>query len=354
MNTISGRQVTCFLLVVLSGWSLTMTAQNGHGGWIPLVSACLCSLILVAICCIPSERLPNTKWFDFPQTAFGTIGGTLYLLVLTALAFWSLYLCVLGGVIFLRTVSGGQWPVWLLIGAILLCAACAAQGGIQRLVLWTEPVIWVVVIALAISLILSFQQLDFSQLLPVFTDSVAKIPLQTYFLLSVPFGEVFYAAAVLAGTGSQTRTGLLRACILAGILLCLLYIRNICLLGEAGSQAVLYPSYTAASVLAFGESFQRGEALISGSLIVCAVARAALLLTFLSGSIQTVTRYCSTKQATWSIAVLAGIVCIITVGNNTAFAQAQQLYQLVFFPIVLLCAILLAIGIILHQKKCKS
>ena len=30
MNRIHGRQVTCLLLVVLSGWSLTMTAEAGR------------------------------------------------------------------------------------------------------------------------------------------------------------------------------------------------------------------------------------------------------------------------------------------------------------------------------------
>lgn len=258
---------------------------------------------------------------------------------------------VLSGVIFLRTVSGGQWPVWLLTAAILLCAAAAAQGGIQRLVLWTEPVIWVVIIALAVSLLLSFRQMDWHQLWPIMAGGWRDMPSRAYLLLSVPFGEVFYAAAVLGGTGTQTRTGLLRACVLAGVLLCLLYIRNICLLGQAGAQAVLYPSYTAASVLEFGESFQRGEVLISGSLIVCTVARAALLLDFLAGGIETVTQRCTERQAVWGGAVIAGILCALTAGSNRAFANGLHLYQLLLFPIVFAAAVLLFIGVCIKNKQ---
>lgn len=354
MNTISGRQATCLLLVILSGWSLTMTAQNGHDGWISIAAACVLSLVLTAICCLPSERMPQATWFSLPESAFGRIGGTIYLVLLTALAFWSLCMSVLSGVIFLRTVSGGQWPVWLLAAAILLCAAACAQGGIQRLVLWTEPVTWIVVLALAVSLLLSFRQLDWSQLFPVFSQNQADFPTQTILLLSAPFSEVFFASAALGGTGNQTRTGLARACVLGGVLLCLLYIRNICLLGEAGAQAVLYPSYTAASILKFGESFQRGEVLISGSLIVCTAARAALLLTFLSDSVQTVTQYCSQKQAVWCTAVLAALLCIAAAGNNAAFQSAQQLYQIILLPVVLAAAVLLAVVICIRQKKGKS
>lgn len=351
MNRIQGRQATCLLLVVLSGWSLTMGADNGRDGWIALALAGIFSLLLAALCCLPCERMPHTHWFDLPATVFGCAGGGLYLIALCALAFWSLCMSILGGVIFLRTVSGGQWPVWLLTGAILLCAAAAAQGGIERLVLWTEPVVWIVVLALAVSLLLSVRQLDWQQLWPMLSGGWQAVVPRAYVLLSVPFGEVFYAAAALGGTGTQTRTGLLRACVLASVLLCLLYVRNICLLGEAGAQEVFYPSYTAASVLEFGESFQRGEVLISGSLIVCTVARAALLLVFLSGSVPAATGRGSGKQIVWSAAILSGIVCTMTAGTNRSFADALHLYQLILFPTVLTAAALLAIGVCIRIKK---
>lgn len=123
MNPISSRQVTGVLLVVLSGWSLTMTAQDGRDGWIVLLLAGLCSLPVAALCCLASERMPQGDWFQLPRAAFGAVGGALYMWTLAALAFWSLCMTVLSGVIFLRTVSGGIWPVWLLTAALLVCAA---------------------------------------------------------------------------------------------------------------------------------------------------------------------------------------------------------------------------------------
>lgn len=351
MNQINGRQTTCLLLVILSGWALTMTAENGRDGWIIVLLASLLILPIATLCCLPAEQLPGIQWYALPNAIFGRSFGTAYLCALVALAFWSLCMTVLNGVIFLRTVSGGQWYIWLLTAAILLCAAAAAQHGIARLVLWTEPVVWLVIAALAISLLLSLRQIDWNALFPVMENGWQGTPMRVYLLLSVPFGEVFFAAAALGGTGTQTRIGLLRACILAGVLLCLLYIRNICLLGQGGANAVLYPSYTAASVLTFGESFQRGEALISGSLIVCIVARAALLLDFLSGCSQAVTTHCTQKRGVWLFAVIAGIVCSLCAGSNDAFANAQQLYQLLLLPFVLIAAVTLAIGVMIKKKN---
>ena len=351
MNHGNGRQATCLLLVILSGWALTMTAENGRDGWIILLLAALFSLPVAALCCLPAEQFPAMRWYDLPAALFGKGFGAVYLCALAALAFWSLCMTVLSGVIFLRTVSGGQWQAWLLTAAILLCAAAAAQRGIARLVLWIEPVVWLVLAALLVSLLLSLRQMDWHALFPVLETGVRGMPMRVYLLLSMPFGEVFFAAAALGGTGTQTRTGLLRACVLAGILLCLLYIRNICLLGQSGANAVLYPSYTAASVLEFGESFQRGEALISGSLIVCTVARAALLLDFLSGCAQAVTAHCTQMRGVWLFAVAAGILCPLCAGSNDAFANAQQLYQLLLLPLVLAAAVTLAIGAAVKRKK---
>lgn len=352
MSHTNARQAACLLLVVLSGWSLTMSAADGRDGWIALLFACAASLPLTVLFCLPAERTPQLSWFDLPAAAFGRPLGTLFLAALTALSFWSLCVAVLGGVSFLRTVSGGQWAVWLLAAAVLLCAAAAARGGILRLVLWTEPVIWVVALALAVSVLLSFRQLDWQQLLPMPAAGWGVLSARAVLLLSVPFGEVFYAAALLGGTGTQIRTGLLRGCVLAGVLLCLLYVRNICLLGEAGAQAVLFPSYTAASVLKFGESFQRSEVLISGSLIVCTVARAALLLNFFGCGMQAVTGRCSVQQGVGLGAIAAAVVCTLSAGSSRAFSEGLRLYQQAFLPLVLVAGLLLLLGT--RQNKSSS
>lgn len=107
MNLISSRQVTGVLLVVLSGWSLTMTAQDGRDGWIVLLLAGLCSLPVAALCCLASERMPQGDWFQLPRAAFGTVGGALYMWTLAALAFWSLCMTVLSGVIFCGRYPAG-------------------------------------------------------------------------------------------------------------------------------------------------------------------------------------------------------------------------------------------------------
>ncbi len=337
MRPISSRQVTCLLLVVLSGWSLTMTAQDGRDGWIALLLAGLCSLPVAALCCLACERMPQGDWFQLPRAAFGARGGTLYVWVLAAISLWSLCMTVLSGVIFLRTVSGGIWSVWLLTAELLVCAAAAAHRGVQPLVLWMQPMVWLVVLALLVSLVLSWKQMHVYELRPVLSDGVKDLPKRVYLLLSVPFGEVFYAAAVLGGQGTRIRNGLLRACVLAGILLSVLYLRNICLLGEAGARGVLYPSYTAASVLSFGEAFQRGEVLISGSLLVCTVARAALILSFFAGCVQTGST-CRKSCAVWLGVILTGVICILCAGSNQAFGMAQQWYQILFLPVVVLAA----------------
>lgn len=134
MNPISSRQATGVLLVVLSGWSLTMTAQDGQDGWIVLLLAGLCSLPVAALCCLASERMPQGDWFQLLRAAFGTVGGALYVWTLAALAFWSLCMTVLSGVIFADGIrrdlagvaaDGGTARVRGGFGTAWRAAACA-------------------------------------------------------------------------------------------------------------------------------------------------------------------------------------------------------------------------------------
>lgn len=348
MHQHSARQTACLLLVIFIGWSLTMSAADGRSGWLAIVLAALCSLPFTAVCCLPAERTDQPDWFHIPAAVFGRGGGLVYHILLSALAFWSLTMTVRGGVVFLRTVSDGEWQVWLLTAALLLCAAAAAQHGKRQLLLWTEPILWAVLTALVLSLVISASQLDFSELLPVSFDA---LPSQTYLLLSAPFAEVFYAAAVLGTPRSQTvRSGLLRGCAAAGLVLCLIYLRNICLLGAEGAARFPYPSYTAAGLLTLGNSFQRGEVLISGSLIVCTAARAALLLSFLSHSLVQIVPHTKPHSWVWSAAAVSGIVCIVCASSSHLFFAAQQLYQQLLFPLLLIAALLLTLGILVHPS----
>lgn len=348
MHHSSARQTACLLLVILIGWSLTMSAADGRSGWLAILFAALCSLPFTAICCLPAERTEQPDWFHIPAAVFGRGGGLVYHILLSALAFWSLTMAIRSGVVFLRTVSNGEWQVWLITAALLLCAAAAAQHGRQALLLWTEPMVWAVLAALIVSLVISASQLKLSELLPTSFDA---LPDQTYLLLSAPFAEVFYAAAVLGTPRTHcVRSGLLRGCAAAGLILCLVYIRNICLLGAAGASRLPYPSYTAAGLLAFGNSFQRGEVLISGSLIVCTAARAALLLSFLSHSLTQVIPHTRPRTWVWLTAVVSGILCVLSASSSHFFFAAQQAYQQMLFPLLLIAALLLSLGVLIHPR----
>ena len=122
-------------------------------------------------------------------------------------------------------------------------------------------------------------------------------------------------------------------------------------LGEMGAQAVWYPTYSAAGLIEIGKSFQRGEVLVSGSLLLCSAARAAVFLCFfgdgISGSLPSVPR----RTAIVTAAAACFAVCVLSVGGTMDFQRAEVFYRMVLFPILLLVAVFTAVGAVWRSKQ---
>lgn len=350
MNQIlQGRQCWALVLLLLTGWSLTLPAGS-RDSWIAIVLAAALSLPLFALYCLPAETLGGGL-IDVLNRVYGRIGGTAVLWMLCALSFWGLCMSSLSFVVFLRTVAEEQWPVWLIAGLFLLTVLAAAYGGAPRMGLWAEPVVWIVLAALILSLVLTLKDADWRQALPMLSGGWSGIQDETVYALAAPFAECWFAVALLFGRSQNLRTGCLSAAVTGGVLLAWTALRNVTVLGEMGAQAVWYPTYTAAGLIEIGKSFQRGEVLVSGSLLLCSVTRAAVFLCFfgdgISGSLPSVPR----RTAVTTAAAACFAVCLLSVGGTMDFQRAEVFYRMVLFPILLFVAVFTAAGAVRRKKQ---
>ena len=348
-QTLHGRQCWALVLLLLTGWSLTMPAGS-RDGWIAILLAAALSLPLFALYCLPAETLGGSLT-DVLNRVYGRIGGTAVLWALCVLAFWGLCMSSLSFVVFLRTVAEEQWPVWLIAGFFLLTVLTAANGGAARMGLWAEPVVWIVLAALILSLVLTLKDADWRQALPMLANGWDGIANETVYALAAPFAECWFAAALLFGRSRNPRTGCLTAAATGGVLLAWTALRNITVLGEMGAQAVWYPTYSAAGLIEIGKSFQRGEVLVSGSLLLCSVARAAVFLCFFGDGISDSLPSVSRRTAVTTAAVACFAVCVFSVGGTMDFQRAEVFYRMVQFPILFLVAVFTAVGAVWRSKQ---
>lgn len=348
-QTLHGRQCWALVLLLLTGWSLTMPAGS-RDGWIAILLAAALSLPLFALYCLPAETLGGSLT-DVLNRVYGRIGGTAVLWALCVLAFWGLCMSSLSFVVFLRTVAEEQWPVWLIAGFFLLTVLAAANGGAARMGLWAEPVVWIVLAALILSLVLTLKDADWRQALPMLANGWDGIANETAYALAAPFAECWFAAALLFGRSRNLRTGCLTAAATGGVLLAWTALRNITVLGEMGAQAVWYPTYSAAGLIEIGKSFQRGEVLVSGSLLLCSVARAAVFLCFFGDGISDSLPSVSRRTAVTTAAVACFAVCVFSVGGTMDFQRAEVFYRMVLFLILFLVAVFTAVGAVWRSKQ---
>jgi hypothetical protein len=347
---IHGRQCGALVLLFLTGWSLTLPAGS-RDGWIAILLAAGLSLLFFALSCFPSERIGGTLSAVL-KAVYGTVGGTILLWALCALAFWGLCMSSLSFVIFLRTVSEEIWPIWLIAAFFLLVTALIAHGGLSRMALWAAPMAWVVLAALVLSLALTLPDSDWREVLPLLENkSIAE---ETWYALAAPFAECWFVIALLGGQSENTRSGCLAAAVIGGVLLAATALRNLTVLGQSGAQAVWYPSYTAAGLIEIGKSFQRGEVLVSGSLLLCSVARAAVFLCFLSDGLTVSLPSLPRRAVTGTAAAACLAVCILTAGSTGNFQRAELLYRSLLLPILLLVAGITAVGTVWRTRKSVS
>ena len=348
-QTLRGRQCWALVLLLLTGWSLTLPAGS-RDSWIAIALAAALSLPLFALYCLPAEMLGGSLP-DVLNRVYGRLGGTAVLWALCVLAFWGLCMSSMSFVVFLRTVAEEQWPVWLIAGFFLLTVLAAAHGGAQKMGLWAEPVVWIVLAALILSLVLTLKDADWRQALPMLANGWEGIQNETIYALAAPFAECWFAAALLFGQSRNLRAGCLAAAVTGGVLLAWTALRNITVLGEMGTQAVWYPTYSAAGLIEIGKSFQRGEVLVSGSLLLCSVARAAVFLCFFGDGISDSLPSVSRRSAIMTAAAACFAVCVLSVGGTMDFLRAEVFYRMVLFSVLLLVAVFTAVGAVWRSKQ---
>lgn len=337
---IRARQCWALIVLTLCGYALTMPA-GGRDEWMAILLAAAVALLLTALYSVPSEQLER-DYFAVLDGVYGRIGGGVLGVLLSALAFWGLCMTTLSFVVFLRTAAPERWPVWLIAAAVLFTAGWVADGRMRRLALWAEPCVWIVLFALILSLVLTLPDADAGQLTPFLAEG--GLAAQSSSVLSLPFAECWFAVVLLGGHSTQVRVGAQKAVVTAGVLLACTALRNIAVLGLAGAQSVWYPTFTAAGLVELGQTFQRGEVLMSGSLLLCIVARAAVFLCFFSESVSASLTAVPRRLALWGAAALCLCVCVTLAGSTADFLRAEQLYRLLLLPVLLTVSVVTAVG----------
>ncbi len=237
-----------------------------HALWLALPAAGLIAWLLLWLLC----RVLRVH----DPLAGGGVCRRLLAAALAVLAVHAALGSALRLVAFWQRTTFPQLPTIVSFVLLLAAGLRLARAGTVHLTMWALPTLLVVLVPLALSMLLTAHDWRISELLPF--PSAAAFGNLVLFCLRTVYLPACFPFLLLLGRekpGKAAASGVL----FASAVLCATAARNLMLLGAGTASRVAYPTFAAAGLVAVGDFFQRGEALIAGCLTLCELARLAVL-----------------------------------------------------------------------------
>lgn len=223
---------------------------------------------------------PEMNLAQISEKVLGRVSGkivtalmTLYALQLGSIVVSNFYFYV-GATILQET------PHFFVAGLLVLVCIYMAKSGIEILGKWSHVAFFAVMVALSLTLVLSFNQYEIERLKPVGEHRFRDLIDLAFARFSFPFAEL----VLFLFLGSSIRKEhspykiYCSSCLIGITALLILVLRNLMVLGPEMVSAVYFPSYIAARVINVSTFLTRVEGTISMNYIVSGVVKISLCL----------------------------------------------------------------------------
>jgi spore germination protein KB len=271
----------CLLAVFYVG-SSTVTGGSGiakQDTWLCLIIGTLLSFLLYWLYSSVIELYPGRNYYDNIMKACGTVAGKILVSVLSLYALFTGALVLRDDSEFIHIENLTETPIIALyvclIGMALYALRCRLYV-LARLAKFLLPIIFG---CIAITVIFSVKDWDFSHLKPYFGTGFSSIAGGSLLVLSLPFGESAVCASLFGQLDSRVRPFpvFAKGAVLGSCVLLAANLRNILSLGYS-SGVYSFSSYEAVSLVALGEFFTRIEVLIGIVLLLTGFFKGCVFL----------------------------------------------------------------------------
>lgn len=341
-DNITKRQTLALLFVFLTGSSMSMTGDLGRDGWLSILIAAAVSVPLYWIYLRPVLLCPDQSFFSINRILYGKVIGQLVNVFYTILCLVAAFFALSTFVFYINTISLSA-SSRLFIGLfMIIIAVLFARNGVLQLSKWAEPTFWLILVSLILSVLMTVVNLDANHLKPFFYNGARPVLRSALSVLSLPFLEGFFLVSLIERQKEDRKNylGSFGALILSGIMICLIFLRNLMLLGYGVTTLTFYPSYTAASLITLGEFFQREEVLVTGSYVLCDLLKITILLVFAVRGTQCICPKMRFQPTIWFFALFLLGISTYLFRSVMVFQSALSIYKAYLpYPLIVLPAV---------------
>jgi spore germination protein KB len=261
--------IACFLRSssLLSSVFLSIT---NHDSWISLFLAMIICIPIVFVYCFLAKQHPGCNLIQINDAVFGKIAGK-FVSILYVWFFFTLTalnLRDLGD--FVNKTIMARTPVTVIIILFILLCAWAIYYGLEVVTRYSVLYIIVSTLILLISIISTYELIDFENFLPILDHPIKSQIQVTHICSTIPFGEIVIFLMITPYIDKQPNK-LLRYFIggflIGGILILLVLLRDIAVLGNTIGYFAL-PSFETLRLATLFKTISHMEILFAILLII--------------------------------------------------------------------------------------
>lgn len=356
-ETITIRQAVCILIMFIFGSSVVMgvSSEAAQDSWISLLLAAVFATPAILVYARISRLYPEKDLFEIIESALGKIAGK----IIVVLMVW--YAIHLGALVlrnfseFIQIQTMPETPQLPIMIAMILVVVYMVKSGIETMGRWSIFMLSVVVLVVVITVLLSLNKIDFTNILPVMEHDIGTIAQGSFQLFTFPYAEtvLFLGAANAIKKNDSPYKAYLYAMLIGTVVLLTVIWRNTLLLGPAMVNTEYFPSYVAVRIIEVGEFFSRIEGSIAMNFILAGIIKIAVCLMAASKGTARLFGIEDYRRLVFPVSLLIVALCAVVYRNVMEMFDFLKVYQYYALPfqVAIPLTVWIAAEIRTHRKR---
>jgi len=354
-KTISARNLGLLItLMTFNSMLISGFSEAGHHLWMAVATGFLLYLPLIFLTCRIAKLHKGKGLFDLIPEIFGKLARPITLLLTVYVLFLSA-LVVSNFVGFITEISLRKTPFLIVALGLLAAGVYLAASGLQSMGKWAFGVCFPVLGALALTMLLSSNLMDWRNLLPLGSARPLLLLREGAYGGMIAFGET---SLILAFTGKLEPEDSPYKAYAIGIglsfaALLLSYLRNILVLGGEFIKVVTFPPYIIARIIKIGQFLEHIESVISFSYTLFGITKVAICLRIAAmGTAKLMGIDEGDKRLLTPMAALALFLCAGIAADAGEILSIVSAYFYLAFPFtVLLPFVIWLVSELRHRRR---
>ncbi len=355
---ITSRQMLALIVLFLHGSAslVSVTSKAKQDTWFTILLAGMMAVPMVLLYSAIVRKYPQKNLFEIINEVFGKIIGKV---VCTLYIWYAIHLGSMNLRMFteyMQLLTLGETPqIVISLFMILLCMLSVACGieNMGRV----AKISFVTVVAFIITTsVVSFKDMNFSNIKPMFSTDAATIIGSSFPTLMLPFGELVLIMALfpfVKPTGNPTKI-YVKSILISTALLVTLSIRNLLVLGLPSTKMFYLASYQVVSVMSIGDFFTRMEVFVGAIVLLSCFTKICVCLLVSSIGLANICNIPKNKQMNAPCGLIMVTLSSVLFSRTEEMIKWVDMYMVYAIPFELILPIILWIVIKLKPKKGKS